>query len=150
MSLKSLLWGSINKLRRKPEPSTGSKWRFSSRSLKALEGIHPDLRKVVDRALELSEVDFIVTEGLRTYVRQVQLVREGASKTLKSRHLTGHAVDVIAYENGQVNYNADLMRKIAVAFKAASAELQIPIRWGGDWKSFVDTPHFELDKERYP
>jgi peptidoglycan L-alanyl-D-glutamate endopeptidase CwlK len=127
-------------------------FKFSKRSLEALKGIHPDLRKVVNRALELTAVDFIVTEGLRTLDRQRHLVAQGASRTLKSRHLTGHAVDVVAVGavKGTVSYKVPDMKAIAKAFKAASAELKIPIEWGGDWKSFVDTPHFELDRKVYP
>lgn len=126
-------------------------FKFSKRSLDALKGIHPDLRKVVNRALELTAVDFIVTEGLRTLDRQRHLVAQGASRTLKSRHLTGHAVDVVATTApGTVSYKVADMKAIAKAFKAAAKELGISIEWGGDWKTFVDTPHFELDRKVYP
>lgn len=125
-------------------------FKFSARSLKELKGIHPDLRKVVDRALQLTEIDFIITDGLRTIEEQKEYVRKGASRTMRSRHLTGHAVDFVAYHNRAVTYDAKLMRQIATAFKLAAAELKIPIEWGGDWKSFVDTPHVELSKKVYP
>lgn len=124
-------------------------FKWSERSLRELEGIHPDLRKVADRALQLSEIDFIITDGLRTIEEQREYVRKGASKTMKSRHLTGHAVDFVAYHEGRITWDAKLMRKIAAAFKAAAAELKIPVVWGGDWKSFVDMPHVELDRKVY-
>ncbi len=124
---------------------SGYKW--SDRSEKNLKGIHPDLRKVADLALQLTHVDFIVTEGKRTYARQVQLVQQGASKTLDSRHLQGMAVDVVDVGG---SYGKERMTQISMAFKEAAKLLEIPISWGGDWKSFKDTPHFELDKKKYP
>lgn len=126
------------------------KFTFSARSLAAMTDVHPDLVKVAHRALELTTVDFLVTEGRRSVARQKELVAQGASRTMQSRHLTGHAIDVAAYQSGKVNWNLEAMREIAKAFKAAAAELGIPIKWGGDWKTFKDTPHFELDRERYP
>lgn len=78
------------------------KFRFSRRSEKNLEGVKPQLVAVVRRALELTEVDFGITEGLRSKYRQKQLVAEGKSQTMNSRHLTGDAVDVVAYIGSQV------------------------------------------------
>jgi len=124
-------------------------YKWSARSLKAMAGIHPDLRKVCDRALELTEIDFVVTEGKRSIEQQRKYVAAGASKTLKSRHLTGHAVDFVAIVEGKVKYYRPAMAKIAEAFKQASKELRIPIVWGGDWK-MDDTPHIELAKSKYP
>ncbi|UYZ83187.1 hypothetical protein MTZ49_11320 [Entomomonas sp. E2T0] len=77
-------------------------FKFSQRSLDKLTGINPDLRKVVDRALQLSTIDFGITEGLRDRATQEKYVASGASQTMNSRHLTGHAVDVVAYVNGKV------------------------------------------------
>ena len=125
------------------------KFKLSARSLKALEGVHPDLVRVVKRAIEISTIDFVVTEGLRSADRQKHLVKSGASKTMKSNHLTGHAVDVVAWKDGTVSYDMKLMRELSVGFKQAAAELGVPIVWGGDWKSFVDTPHYELDRKVY-
>lgn len=125
-------------------------FRLSARSLSRLEGVHPDLVKVVKRAIEITPVDFMVTEGLRTRARQVQLVKAGASRTLNSRHITGHAVDVAAWVAGEVRWDWPLYPKIAAAFKQAAKELGIPIVWGGDWKSLRDGPHFELDRKVYP
>ena len=114
-----------------------------------LKGVHPDLAKVVERAISLTTVDFRVTEGLRSKQRQLELVNKGASKTLNSRHITGHAVDVVALIGGSVRWDWPLYDKIAKAFKQAAKELNIPIIWGGDWKNFKDGPHFELDRNVY-
>ena len=119
-------------------------------SRKRLEGVHPDLVKVVERAIEITEIDFTVTEGLRTLARQKELLAAGASKTLKSRHLTGHAVDIAALIKGRISWDWPLYHKLAAAMKAASKELNIPIEWGGDWKTFKDGPHFQLPWKRYP
>ena len=77
-------------------------FRLSQRSRKAMEGVHPDLVRVIEDAIATTPIDFMITEGLRTTQRQAALVRAGASRTLKSRHLTGHAVDVAALVDGQV------------------------------------------------
>lgn len=124
-------------------------FKFSQRSEDSLKGVHPDMVRVARRALQLSEVDFVVTEGLRSKARQAELVKSGASQTMNSRHLTGHAIDVAAWVGG-VSWDFPLYSKIATAFKKASAELGVPIVWGGDWKSFKDGPHFELDRKVYP
>lgn len=131
---------------RKPLPARV----LSSRSRRNLDGVHPALVKVVIRALEISRVDFTVIEGLRTPARQAQLVRAGASRTLNSRHLTGHAVDLAAWVDGAIRWDWPLYPLIADAMKRAAAELNTPIIWGGDWKSLRDGPHFELDRKAYP
>ena len=115
-----------------------------------LLGVHPDLVKVVERAAQLTTVDFIITEGKRTLQRQRELVKAGASQTLQSRHLTGPAVDVAARVAGQIRWDWPLYYKIAEAFKKAATELSVAVEWGGDWKSFKDGPHFQLSKTRYP
>lgn len=120
---------------------------WSERSLNAMKGIHPDLRRVCDRALELSQVDFIITDGLRSKAQQLLYYTSGKSKTMHSRHLHGFAVDFV---DVGATYNAATMKRIADAFKLASAELGIPIQWGGDWHSFKDTPHIELWWKKYP
>ena len=125
-------------------------FKLSARSLSKLKGVHPDLVKVVHRAIELTPVDFGVTEGLRSVARQRQLVAAGASRTMKSRHLTGHAVDVVAYVGGKVAWDWPLYGRIAEAMKAAATELGVPIEWGGDWRSFKDGPHFQLPSAAYP
>lgn len=113
-----------------------------------MKGVHPDLVRVVERARR-SEV-FIVGEGLRTAERQMQLYRAGASKTLNSRHLTGHAVDLIAVVDSQVRWDWPLYHRIAAAMKNAAKVEEVPIEWGGDWTSFPDGPHFQLPWAQYP
>ena len=120
------------------------------RSKARLQGVNPDLVKVVERAIKLSEVDFTVIEGLRTLERQRKLVDSGASQTLKSRHLTGHAVDLAAWVDDQVDWSWPLYHKIASAMKQASAQVGVPIEWGGDWVSFKDGPHWQLPWKQYP
>ncbi|GCU86985.1 M15 family metallopeptidase [Escherichia coli] len=120
------------------------KFRFSRRSEKNLEGVKPQLVAVVRRALELTEVDFGITEGLRSRYRQKQLVAAGKSRTMNSRHMSGDAVDVVAYVGSKVSWEWHLYEKIARAFKQAGAELGTPIEWGGDWKTLKDGPHFQL------
>lgn len=127
-----------------------SRFRLSARSTARLAGVHPALVAVVGRALCLSPVDFIVTEGLRSPERQAALVRAGASRTLNSRHLTGHAVDVAALVDGRVRWDWPLYGRIAGAFKRAAVELDTPLTWGGDWKRLRDGPHFELRREAFP
>jgi len=124
--------------------------KLSRSSIQRLEGVHPDLVRVVRRAAELSEVDFIVTEGLRSKKRQRELVAAGASKTLKSRHLTGHAIDFAPVVNGEVTWKWPPFFLIADAFKRAARELGVAIVWGGDWLRFKDGPHIELDRKAYP
>ena len=127
------------------------KRKWSNRSLGNLKGIHPDLRRVMDRALQSSPLDFIVIEGLRSEARQRQLFNQGASRTLNSRHLTGHAVDLLPIgPNGRAAFDWPLYHKLAPAVKAAAEAEGVKITWGGDWKSFKDGPHFELDRDAYP
>lgn len=123
---------------------------LSKKSLDRLSGVHHDLVEVVKRAIEITEVDFMVLEGVRSKARQEQLVKAGASQTMRSRHLTGHAVDLGAYVAGQVRWDWPLYYKIADAVKKAAAELNVPIEWGGDWKTFKDGPHFQLPFKEYP
>lgn len=123
---------------------------LGTRSKQRLAPLHPHLVRVVERAIQLTEVDFTVLEGMRTIQRQKQLLAAGASKTMRSRHLTGHAVDLGAYVGGQVRWDWPLYHKIAVAMKRAAAELNQPIEWGGDWRTFKDGPHWQLPWKQYP
>lgn len=125
------------------------KFIFSKRSENNLLGVHPDLVKVARRALELTPVDFVITEGLRTPARQKALFEAKATWTLNSRHLTGHAVDFAAYVGGTVRWDWPLYPKIAKAFKIASQEFGVPIICGVDWE-VKDGPHVELDRKAYP
>lgn len=123
---------------------------LSKKSQDRLTGVHPDLVRVVKRAIEITTVDFAVLEGVRSKARQEQLVKAGASQTMNSRHLTGHAVDLGAYVSGSVRWDWPLYYKIADAVKQAAAELGVPIEWGGDWRKFKDGPHFQLPHKEYP
>ena len=142
-----------------------------------LEGVHPDLIRVVERAVRVTPVDFTVLEGVRSVARQRELVRKGASKTMDSRHITGHAVDLGAWIGGAVRWDWPLYYSLAAAMQRAARELNIPIVWGGVWdrrlndlpddmdaavaayvrrrkdagrSAFIDGPHFELQKAAYP
>ncbi len=125
-------------------------FKLGKRSIERLQGVHPDLVRVVERAIDLTTVDFTVLEGLRSPERQQTLVASGASQTLNSRHITGHAVDLGAWVDNQVDWSWPLYTKIANAMKAAANELGVAIVWGGDWRTFKDGPHFELDRRYYP
>lgn len=125
-------------------------YRLSARSIKRLEGVHPDLVRVVKRAIEITPVDFTVLEGLRTPARQRQLVASGASRTMRSRHLTGHAVDIAPYVDGEVSWHWPHYHQLAPAVKQAAKECGVPIEWGGDWRSFKDGPHWQLPWRQYP
>ena len=125
-------------------------FKLGKRSIERLQGVHPDLVRVVERAIDLTPVDFTVLEGLRSPERQQTLVASGASQTLNSRHITGHAVDLGAWVDNQVDWSWPLYTKIANAMKAAASELGVSIVWGGDWRTFKDGPHFELDRRYYP
>jgi len=125
-------------------------YQLGPRSLMRLKGVHPDLVKLVKHAIEITTVDFTVLEGLRTIERQKVMFDSGASQTMNSRHLDGHAVDLGAWVDGQVDWSWPLYHRIADAMKEASKETGIPIEWGGDWKKFPDGPHFQLPWKEYP
>lgn len=120
-----------------------------------LAGAHPDLRKVIERAAELSAVDFTVLEVTRTLARQKELVAKGASKTMKSRHLPGadgfsRAVDIAPLIGGKVSWDWPLYNKLAPIIKQAARDVGVPIEWGGDWRTFKDGPHWQLPWKDYP
>lgn len=123
---------------------------LGSRSRERLQGVHQDLVRVVERAIQISPIDFTVIEGLRTVEKQREYVRAGASKTMNSRHITGHAVDLAPWVGGTVRWDWPLFYKLAPAMKRAAQELGVAIVWGGDWRTFKDGPHFELDRKVYP
>jgi peptidoglycan L-alanyl-D-glutamate endopeptidase CwlK len=123
---------------------------LNTRSLAALKGVHSDLVRVVKRAAELAPGSFIVTEGLRTVERQRDLFARGLSKTMKSRHLTGHAIDFAPLIDGQVTWKTPAFLPVISAFKQAAVDMKVPIVSGGDWRTFKDYPHIELDRKSYP
>lgn len=119
------------------------------RSKSRLKGVHPDLVKVVERAIQITTVDFTVLEGVRDPQRQRTLVDSGASQTLNSRHITCHAVDLGAWVDDQVDWSWPLYHKINAAMQEASKQVKVPIEWGGDWK-MRDGPHWQLPWKDYP
>jgi len=133
-------------------------FKLSKKSLSKLQGVHPDLVRVVERAIQISEIDFCVLEGVRTLARQKELVASGASWTLKGRHVAENnlckmscAVDLGAMILGKVKWDWPLYYKISSAMFIASKELNIPIEWGGNWKGKnKDGPHFQLPWKDYP
>lgn len=132
------------------KPAVAAGFKLDARAERNLKGVHRDLVKVVRRAAEISDVDFTITQGLRTLAEQRRLVAKGASQTMNSRHLTGHAVDVAAKVGSKIRWDWPLYSKIAKAFKKAARELGIPITWGGDWRTIKDGPHFQLSWRKYP
>lgn len=125
-------------------------YSFGTRSLQRLKGVHPDLVKVLKAAIGCSTIDFTVLEGVRTLATQKKYFAAGATRTMNSRHLTGHAVDIAPVVDGKVRWDWPLYYEIAKVVKKAAADLSIPVQWGGDWRSFKDGPHWELPWKQYP
>jgi peptidoglycan LD-endopeptidase CwlK len=152
-------------------------WNLSARSQDELVGVHHDLVRVVHGALARSPVDFAVHDGIRTEAQQQTLVATGVSQTMASRHLTGHAVDLVPYAAGKLRWEWPLLYQIAEAVRQAALTLGVPIRWGGCWdveltstattpeqmaaeysarrraagrRPFLDGPHYELPSRLYP
>lgn len=123
---------------------------LGTRSLARLEGVHPDLVRIVKKAADISDLDFTVLEGLRTVERQKQLFAQKATKTMNSRHLTGHAVDLAPMIGGKISWDWPLYHRLAKTVKAAAAVERLPVQWGGDWRTFKDGPHWELPWAFYP
>ena len=123
---------------------------LGSKSIQRLTGLHADLVRVVYAAARASDLDFCVLEGLRTLDRQKQLLAQGATTTLKSIHLTGHAVDLAAMSGGEIRWDWPLYHKLAVIVKAAAVVEKVPLEWGGDWRKFKDGPHWQLPWASYP
>jgi peptidoglycan L-alanyl-D-glutamate endopeptidase CwlK len=127
--------------------------KLNTASIAKLKGVHPDLVRVVLRCAEDwkdAGTGFIVTCGLRTLAEQKVLVAKGASKTLRSRHLTGHAVDLAATIGGKARWDWPLYDRLAKAMKAAAKAEKVTVEWGGDWKTFKDGPHYQLPWASYP
>lgn len=122
-------------------------YKLGKRSLQNLSGVHPDMVAVVKRAIEISDKDFTVIEGIRNINRQRELVKAGKSTTMNSRHITGHAVDIAPWP---ISWEWEEFYPIADAMKQAAEELEIDLEWGGDWKNFPDAPHWQLSRKTYP
>ncbi|KAF1049325.1 M15 family metallopeptidase [Xylophilus sp.] len=124
---------------------------LNAKSIERLTGVHPHLVAIVQRTAAASAIPFQVSEGLRTPERQRELVAKGASQTQNSRHLTGHAVDVVLLNpDGSANWDFAKYREFSKDFLAAAAALSHPVIWGGAWTTLRDGPHFELDRKVYP
>ena len=127
--------------------------KLNTASEARLRGVHRDLVRVVRRcAADWAdpETGFIVTQGLRTLEEQRLLKAKGASRTLRSRHLTGHAVDLAVSVRGQIRWDWPLYAKLAKAMKEAAKKEKVPLEWGGAWPTFKDGPHFQLPWAKYP
>ena len=147
-------------------------FKLSSRSIGRLEGVNPDLITVVNAAIDMTKVDFGVTCGMRTVEEQEKLVASGASQTMKSKHLEGRAVDLVAYIGPNVTWSLNKYDEIADAMAAAAKQKGVAIKWGAAWtvgniadwdgsmedamntyvdvrrsqgrRPFIDAPHFEM------
>ena len=147
-------------------------YKLSKRSLDRLDGLDERLIAVVTSAIHRSKIDFGVICGMRTLEEQRTLVEKGASQTMKSKHLDGHAVDLMAYIGSRGSWELNLYDDIADAMAEAAREVDVPIRWGAAWtvtniaqfdgtmedamnsyiderrsqnrRPFIDGPHFEL------
>jgi peptidoglycan L-alanyl-D-glutamate endopeptidase CwlK len=133
-------------------------FNLSARSRARLLGVHPDLVKIVERAIELSSTDFSVVEGVRTLAAQKRYFMLGKSKTMRSRHLPESnasrlscAVDLAPWINGTISWEPHEFAPVAAAMKSAALELGVPLEWGGEiWPHFIDRPHFQLPWSSYP
>ena len=125
-------------------------YSFGTKSSEKLAQVHPDLQRVFNEAIKNSPLDFSITEGLRTIERQKELFSAGKSQTMRSRHLTGKAVDIAVLVNGVITWDFSKYQIVADHIKKVAKELKIDIVWGGDWQSFRDGPHFELHRSVYP
>lgn len=147
-------------------------FKLSKRSQDNLLGVDPTLVSIVRRAIQITTVDFAVTEGVRSAKRQQELFAKGATKTLQSKHLTGRAVDLVAFIGGRISWELNLYDEIADAMRLAALEKNAGVRWGAAWnipdirhwsgtmeeamhhyvdarrklgqRPFIDAPHFEL------
>lgn len=131
-------------------------FQFGAASKSKLVGVHPDLVRVAERAIQISKIDFGIAEGVRVYERQVELVQQKKSTTLHSKHLIqtstgyGHAIDTYALVNGKATYNWRYYGPIVQAFIEAGTALGVQLRFGHLWQTFNDSVHIELNGKYYP
>lgn len=123
---------------------------LTSRDLLRLKGVHPDLVRVIKRAALTSPVTFAVLEGLRTIERQKELFKKGATTTMNSRHLTGHAVDIAPMIGTEIRWDWPLYYELAPVIKEAAKAEKVVVEWGGQWTKFKDGPHWQLPHNLYP
>ena len=147
-------------------------YKLSTKSQERLIGVEPELKEIVYEAIKVTKIDFGVIEGLRTEEKQKQLVESGASQTMKSKHLDGRAVDLMAYIGVRGSWELNVYDEIADAMKEAAVKVDVAVRWGAAWtvtdirewegtmeeamnsyidtrrgqgrRPFIDAPHFEL------
>ena len=147
-------------------------YKLSTKSQERLIGVEPELKEIVYEAIKVTKIDYRVIEGLRTEEKQKQLVESGASQTMKSKHLEGRAVDLMAYIGGRGSWELSVYDEIADAMKEAAIKVDVAVRWGAAWtvtdirewegtmeeamnsyidtrrgqgrRPFIDAPHFEL------
>ena len=124
-------------------------YKFGTKSKERLATVHPDLQKLFNAAISTSPYDFSITEGVRSLERQKELLEAGKSTTMNSRHLKGNAVDIAVFVEGKLTWDFKYYKEVSDHIKALSKAMQITIVWGGDWKSFIDGVHFELDRVVY-
>ena len=117
---------------------------LSKKSKERLKGVDSSLIKLMEESIKESPYDFGITEGIRTPERQKQLYDEGKSKTLKSKHLVGKAVDIAILVDGNITWDKKYYQEVAEHIKKIAKKLGVDIRWGGEFKNFFDGPHFEL------
>jgi len=118
---------------------------FSKASLNKMNGVDSKLINLMKEAIKESPYDFGITEGIRTLKRQKELFAEGKTKTLKSYHLTGKAVDIAVWVNGKITWDFKYYKEVADHIKEIARKLGYVITWGGDWKTFKDGPHFQIE-----
>ncbi len=123
---------------------------FGTRSMMRLSGVHPDMIRVMKKAIGCSPLDFTIIEGMRSLATQKKYLAIGATRTLNSRHLTGHAVDIAPFVDGKVSWHWPLYLQLAKLIKKVAKEEGVKVQWGGDWRSFKDGPHWELTWAAYP
>lgn len=122
---------------------------LNEKSLKKLDAVCPRLVSVMGAAAIICPIEFQITEGLRSKETQLQYFNAGKSRTLLSKHLKqndgfSHAVDIVVIIDGKANWDLKNYERVAKYVKVAAQQLDIPVEWGGDWKSIIDGPHFQL------
>ena len=147
-------------------------FKLSDRSIAKLEGVDETLVEVVKEAIQLTKVDFGVTFGMRTLEEQQKLFDSGRSQTMKSKHLDGRAVDLVAYFGSDISWELNVYDDICDAMAEAARRNTLALKWGAAWsegdirmytgtaedamnayidlrrsqgrRPFIDAPHFEM------
>ena len=124
-------------------------YKLSTSSISKMQGVHPDLQRVMYEAIGHSPHDFCVTEGVRSAKRQKELYDKGLSLTMNSRHLTGHAVDIAIIKEGKAIWDFKLYEEVATHIEAVAILCDVELIWGGRWRGLRDGPHYELNRKVY-